>query len=188
MAMWMGLHRGSQLQSAVGEHVYDCLCRDDHAGGLECIRDACGTKSPKTVLKRGRDLKRFAEWCSKRQFSWWPIREKDLLSYVSDSASQEKSKLRGRDLLSAIRFFRFVFGAHLEVDTLVTPLVAGRVKRIQATREPRKQSQILSRLEVLHLETLMTGPLDVVDKYYLGCVLFALFARCRWSDLSDVFS
>ena len=76
LAIWMGLHRGSNLQSAVGEHVYDCLCNDDQTGGIECLRDACGTKSPKTVLKRGRDLKRYAEWCGQKQLTWWPIRER----------------------------------------------------------------------------------------------------------------
>mgnify|MGYP001827075038 FL=1 len=186
LAIWMGLHRGSQLQSAVGEHVYDYLCRDDMAGGTECLRDACGVKSPKTVLKRGRDLKRFAEWCAQKQLPWCPIREKDVLGYVADSANCKKSKLRGRDLLSAIRFFHFVFGARLELDAVVTPLVAGRVKRVQATRAPKQQSRILTRLEILHLETLMSEQIDIVDRYYLGCLLFALFARCRWSDLAAV--
>ena len=186
LAIWMGLHRGSQLQSAVGEHVYDCLCRDDHKGGLECLRDACGIKSPKTVLKRGRDLKRFAEWCGSRRVPWWPFKEKDVLAYISASAGSAKSKLRGRDLLSAIRFFRFVFGAHFDIESVLTPLVAGRVRRIQASRKPKVQSQILSRLEVLHLEHLLLGELDTVDKYYLGCLLFALYARCRWSDMAAV--
>ena len=43
LAIWLGLHRGSNLQSAVGEHVYDCLCQDDQKGALECLRDVCGT-------------------------------------------------------------------------------------------------------------------------------------------------
>jgi hypothetical protein len=188
LAIWLGLRRGSQLQSAVGEHIYDCLCQDDQAAALDLIRDACGTKSPKTVLKRGRDLKRFAEWCGKRQISWWPTREKDILAYAADCAACNKSKLRGRDLLSAIRFFRFVFGANLNMEATITPLVSGKIRRIQSTRDPKRQSQILSRLEILHLETLMLGPLDTVDKYYLGCILFALYARCRWSDMADIFS
>ena len=126
LAIWMGLHRGSNLQSAVGEHVYECLCNDDQNGGIECLRDACGVKSPKTVLKRGRDLKKFAEWCGKQHLAWWPMREKDLLAYISDSAKNDKAKLRGRDLLSAIRFFRYVFGAQIEIEQLISPLVSGR--------------------------------------------------------------
>ena len=45
---------------------------------------------------------------------------------------------------------------------------------------------MLTRTEILHLENLMTEQIDTVDRYYLGCLLFALYARCRWSDLASV--
>jgi hypothetical protein len=186
LAIWMGLHRGCNLRTAVGEHVYDYLYSDDQNGGIECLRDACGVKSPKTVLKRGRDLKRYAEWCDRKHLSWWPLSEKDLLAYIADSAAHDKTKLRGRDLLSAIRFFKFVFGAQIDMERVITPLVSGRVRRIQSSRPTRRQSHILTRTEILHLENLMTQQLEAVDHYYLGCILFALFARCRWSDLACV--
>ena len=37
--------------------------------------------------------------------------------------------------------------------------------------------------EVAKLENLMLTQLDMIDKYMLGAVLFAIFSRSRWSDL-----
>ena len=52
----------------------------DRDGALPCIRDASGVRSPKTALKRGRDIKLYIIRVEKKALTnWWPLQERALL-------------------------------------------------------------------------------------------------------------
>lgn len=54
LACWLSLVEGSQFQSDVGGRVWKALATTRREEALMVIRDACGLRSPKAVLKRGR--------------------------------------------------------------------------------------------------------------------------------------
>jgi len=82
LATWLAFLEGSRFDSLVGYHVQERLFQQDREGTLVVIRDACGVRSPNTVLKRGRDLQLFFSWAESNRGQWWPIKELHLLEYV----------------------------------------------------------------------------------------------------------
>ena len=70
---------------------------------------------------------------------------------------------------------------------LVTASTKGILDKTSTNRPGRKQARPLKVVEVVHLEdTLNNETLDLFDRYAAGAFLFAVYARCRWSDLRSV--
>ena len=186
LALWLSLLEGCDLQTSVGEHVYSMLVEGRRTKALDILRDCFGTKSPHTVLKRGRDLARFVTWCNSEREKWWPITERLLLRYLDKCKKDGASLSTGKELASAIRFFKFVLGAEIVLESVITPLFTGKSKRMRSQRKPKKQARALTVDEILRLEDLVCNAQDPLDKYFSGCLLFAALGRCRWSDLDHL--
>eukprot|EP00438_Fugacium_kawagutii_P013640 Skav213113 [mRNA] locus=scaffold107:30039:32190:+ [translate_table: standard] len=169
LACWLTIIESSQFKSQVGCYVLEKLHYQDREGALVAIRDACGVRSPNTVLKRARDLQQFISWMGDNFKRWWPLTEKDLLEYVAWAEENTKSKFIGKNLVHAVKFLRFVMGgADFKIEEVVGPLLSGRVSRVLATRDPTHQARALTVDELKRL-----------DGYYVGCLLFALYSRAR---------
>ena len=82
LASWLIVLEDCNFESSVGRYVQEKLQSMDRDGALLCIKDACGVRSPSTVLKRARDLILFVKWCEKNDLRWWPIKERNLLDYI----------------------------------------------------------------------------------------------------------
>ena len=93
------------------------LSDQDREGVLTYIRDACGVRSPSTVLKRARDLQQFVNWCTSKD-KQRPISEKDLLDFLRSCGAEGRSKFIGKNLVHAIKFFKFVMGGNIEVEEI----------------------------------------------------------------------
>ena len=186
LATWLAIHEGCGFDSSVGNHVQAKLAQQDREGALMCIRDACGVRSPNTVLKRGRDLQLFFTWTSKSEGSWWPIKELHLLEYIRWTEETGKSKLIGKNLQHGLKFFKYVMGGHFDLEKLITPLLMGLVSRIASTKNVVDQARALTVEEVQGLEMQLENSKYVLDRYYLGCILFALYSRSRWSDMANL--
>ena len=184
LALWLTLIEGSNMESDVGGYVKLHLLAGNNGLAMETIRDACGVRSQKTVLKRARDLGRYAQWEHGNKRSWWPVYEPNVLQYLRDANKKQQSKSTGKDLLSAFRFFKFILGAHFEMSVFSTVTI-GLSKRVLSQRAERKQARPLTVAEVQRLEELVETAPTLLDRYFVGCLLFALYARC-WSDLRYV--
>eukprot|EP00435_Cladocopium_sp_Y103_P075650 s8_g61.t1 len=182
----MAILEGSAFESQVGRYVVAKVNEGDRLAALVYIRDACGIRSPTTVLKRGKDLQQFIKWAENRSVHWWPLLEENLLGYLSDVEERNQSKLIGKNLLHAIKFFKYLFGADFDVDQVCGPLLKGRVSRVLATREPTEQARPLTVSEVKMLEEKVRTSASMYDRYFIGCMLFALYSRARWGDMSSM--
>eukprot|EP00438_Fugacium_kawagutii_P031214 Skav220809 [mRNA] locus=scaffold150:475959:477851:+ [translate_table: standard] len=186
LACWLTIIESSQFKSQVGCYVLEKLHYQDREGALVAIRDACGVRSPNTVLKRARDLQQFIRWMGDGFKRWWPLTEKDLLEYVAWAEENTKSKFIGKNLVHAVKFFRFVMGADFKIEEVIGPLLSGRVSRVLATRDPTHQARALTVDELKRLEWMVIKWDNPVDAYYVGCLLFALYSRARWSDMAHM--
>eukprot|EP00438_Fugacium_kawagutii_P020059 Skav201039 [mRNA] locus=scaffold3386:228678:230729:+ [translate_table: standard] len=186
LACWLTIIESSQFKSQVGCYVLEKLHYQDREGALVAIRDACGVRSPNTVLKRARDLQQFISWMGDNFKRWWPLTEKDLLEYVAWAELNTKSKFIGKNLVHAVKFFRFVMGADFKIEEVVGPLLSGRVSRVLATRDPTHQARPLTVDELKRLEWMVIKWDNPVEAYYVGCLLFALYSRARWSDMAHM--
>eukprot|EP00435_Cladocopium_sp_Y103_P075962 s57_g71.t1 len=184
LASWLALVEGSFFDSLVGKYALDKVKNGDREGAMACIRDACGIRSPSTVLKRAKDLQIFIKWAVNKYLHWWPLSKENLLAYLSHVEEVSGSKFIGKNLIHALKFYKFLFGAHFEVEVVCGPLLTGRVSRVLATRDPTEQARALTVEEVKMLETKLRTSSRVYDRYFLGCMLYALYSRARWGDMA----
>ena len=186
LATWLAILEGSRFDSLVGYHVQGRLSQQDREGALVVIRDACGVRSPNTVLKRGRDLQLFFSWAESNRGQWWPIKELHLLEYVRWTEKKQKSKLIGKNLQHGLKFFKYVMGAQFNLENLITPLMTGLVSRIASTKAVVDQARALTVVEIQNLEHQLENTKYALDRYYIGCLLFAVYSRSRWSDMANL--
>ena len=132
--LWLSVLEGCDLQVSSGHHVRAFLQAGDRQGALEVIRDCFGNRSPSTACKRGQDLARFITWLHKKKRSWWPLKEADVLDYLNESKKEGRSKSRGKELASAIRFFKRIMGAFIDLETVLTSLVVGKSNRLASAK------------------------------------------------------
>ena len=184
LACWLAIVEGSRFESLVGKYVMEKVQSGDRDGALVCIRDACGIRSPSTVLKRGKDLQLFIKWADKNSVHWWPLEEVNLLAYLKAVEAASKSKFIGKNSTHSLKFFKFLFGAEFDVDRICGPLLTGRVSRVLATREPTEQARALTVEEVKLLENKLRTAPNMYDRYFIGCMLYALYSRARWGDVA----
>eukprot|EP00434_Breviolum_minutum_P031926 symbB.v1.2.028233.t1/scaffold2972.1/size66174/2 len=186
LATWLAILEGSRFDSLVGYHVQERLSQQDREGALVVIRDACGVRSPNTVLKRGRDLQLFFSWAESNRGQWWPIKELHLLEYVRWTEKKQKSKLIGKNLQHGLKFFKHVMGAQFNLENLITPLMTGLVSRIASTKAVVDQARALTVVEIQNLEHQLENAKYALDRCYIGCLLFAVYSRSRWSDMANL--
>ena len=184
LVIWLAIIEGASCESLVGRHVEEHLKNRSRDGALQSIRDACGIRSPSTVLKRARDLQCFVAWC--KDDDWWPLDEKKLLDYIMWTEATDKSKLIGKNLKHALRFFKHVMGAHFDEEEVLGPVFRGRVGRIGATKSAKVQARALTVDELMKLENILQQSQNLLVRYYVGCMLFCIYSRARWSDIRNV--
>ena len=90
LATWLAIIQSSSYQSSVGRHVEHLLEQKDRESALQCIRDACGVRSPKTALKRAQDLQSFIRY--RGHEGWWPLDETDLINYLEWLVSEAEEE------------------------------------------------------------------------------------------------
>jgi hypothetical protein len=88
--------------------------------------------------------------------------------------------------MHSLKFFKFLFGAEFDVDRVCGPLLTGRVSRVLATREPTEQARALTVEEVKLLENKLRTAPNIYDRYFIGCMLYALYSRARWGDMASM--
>ena len=77
-------------------------------------------------------------------------------------------------------------GAQFNLENLITPLMTGLVSRIASTKAVVDQARALTVVEIQNLEHQLENTKYALDRYYIGCLLFAVYSRSRWSDMANL--
>ena len=179
---WLVVLECTKYVGLVGAAVQDALWQGKDA--LQILRDVFRTKSPRTIDKRASTMLALFTWTQRRALRIWPIDFSNVAEYLIDTVSSIRGSTKGKSLLEAFRFCKFVLQLP-DLDELITnPILVGRVKRLEADRGAIKQCRSLTLGEAQRLERFMFADKHLHDKYVCGCLLFALYSRSRWSDLS----
>ena len=101
------------------------------------------------------------------------------------SSDRNVAPTAGTSLLEAFRFCHFVLDITFPADVLRDPQILGRVQRLRVTGTYNPARDLLT-VEVAMLERTMGVLTDPCDVYLLGCCLFTLYSRSRWSDLQHL--
>ena len=179
---WLVVLECTKYVGLVGAAVQDALWQGNDA--LQILRDVFGTKSPRTSDKRASTMMALFTWTQRKALSIWPIEFNNVSQYLIETVSSTKGSTKGKSLLEAFRFCKFVLQLPDLDELIMNPILVGRVKRLEADRGAIKQCRPLTLGEVQQLERFMFADSHLHDKYVCGCLLFALYSRSRWSDLS----
>ena len=158
---------------------------------LQQIRVLCGARSPNTIAKRANSLLQFCMWHKGYFYRRHPIPfEQDCISdFVWEKHQDGMTYSYLISFVEAINFGTYVLGLPVKdaSQNLISKFVQGVLDQRALTRPRRKQARPLTVAEVAFLEELLrdTG-VDALDRYAAGVFLFAVFGRCRWSDLRRV--
>lgn len=117
---------------------------------------------------------------------WDPWNRNHCLQYLRPEGQSRPSASRGLTLLEAFRFARFVLEVPIPDQLMSDPQLRGRAQRLMAEKETYEPARPLKVSELALLEKTMQGPLDPVDAYMLGAIIFAVLSRSRWSDLKHI--
>ena len=147
--------------------------------GAECValRDSLGIKSPRTALKRAQPLLQYFSWLQLHVVDWDPWNRLHCLQYLQRDGHSRPSASRGMTLLDSFRFAKYVLGLEIPDQLLCDTQLRGRAQRLMAEKAAYRPARPLKVSEVALLETSMQEPLDPVDKYMLGAVIFAILSR-----------
>eukprot|EP00435_Cladocopium_sp_Y103_P044133 s1348_g12.t1 len=158
---------------------------------LDCIRKLCGSRSPGTVLKRANSLLKFCTW--HRSFYYqrlpFPFRSQEVGEFVWEKFQDQASYSTLSSFIEAVNFGVHILGIPALNSPIVDAFTKGVLDQASLKRPGRKQARPLNVKEALHLEACLHDPvMNAVDRYASGAFLFALYGRCRWSDLRSVSS
>ena len=158
---------------------------------LRQIRILCGSRSPNTVSKRANSLVKFCLW--HRGFFYRkqpiPFDHQHIAEYVWEKHQDGVSYSALMSFIESVNFAVHVLGLPVKSpdEPLVNAFTKGVLDEKSLQRPQRKQARPLKVSEVLFLESLLGDKtVDLFDRYAAGAFLFALYARCRWSDLRKV--
>ena len=177
---WLLVLRLVNFSGTVGAAVQ---LADSEESRLSIIRDALGTRSPRTAIKRANSILRWLKWSFQAGYEVWPPTAAGLRNFLTDDGSISVAPSACGALLEALRFCKHVMHMVVPDDAVKDPIVIGRCARMMAEKQVVKQARPLLVREVEKLERFMSGDNEPWDIYMVGCCLFAIFSRSRWSDL-----
>ena len=177
---WLLILRLVGFDGTVGDAVKQA---DSERSRHLIIRDAMGTRSPRTVIKRANSVLRWLRWATQAGYEVWPPTVGALRNFLIDDGSISIAPSACGALLEALRFSRHVLQLNIPEETIKDPIVIGRCARLMAEKQSVKQARPLLVKEVERLERFMVAGNEPWDVYMVGCCLFAIFSRSRWSDL-----
>ena len=189
-----GLRRSSTRFSAVAQQAVPralVLVPFDMASNFQKIRQLCGSRSCGTVLKRANDLLKFCWWYKKFYYQKepFPLRSSDIAEYVWERHQDSATFSALRSITECVNFAVYVLGMSTmnQGQPLIDPFTKGVLDKSSMNRPGRKQARPSTVKEVMHLEScLRDTSMNLFDRFAAGTFLFAIFARCRWSDMRCV--
>lgn len=113
------------------------------------------------------------------------VRERDFLDFFNACETESRSKSIGKNFMQSVKFLKYVLGADIDLVTVAGPLLQGRVLRVLSTRDTIHQARALTVDEVRRLEEMLRHESNIVDPYFAGGMLLALFTTARWSNVAS---
>lgn len=159
---------------------------------METLREIFGKRSPNTVMVRGNALVKFVKWHRQtlREGDPIPFTTQDIDAYLRSLREANRPASSFNSFLEAVQFAMHVVGIQAVArDGPFSPWAKGMVDLQSMNRTGRKQAVVLTVRQVEMLEQKLRDPtMDLTDRHAIGVMLFALYARCRCSDLRRVYN
>ena len=103
--------------------------------------------------------------------------EQVIMRYLAVTQKEARSNFIGKSLARVLKFTKYVMGFDLDLGSILGPIITGKMSRILAAGEPTEQPRPLSVEAVKRLDTMLAFPPNKLDRYFVGCLLLALYSR-----------
>ena len=177
--------------SQTGRHIVEELAGAPDAPGAPGIIEAVvGVKSPATLIKRANSLLAFLRWCAKANIADEnPFTEQILWQYFSALMESSADATKGASALSGFRFAYYVLGFDTLRNAVTSRRLIGICDIMLSGKRCIRQALVLTVTQVMALHrALRDHETHYMDKAVLAYLMFALYGRCRHSDLQNIFS
>eukprot|EP00435_Cladocopium_sp_Y103_P035961 s405_g9.t1 len=179
------------LASSTGRHII-ALGTDvqQQAGAHEIVDAVVGIRSSATLVKRANSLLSFLRWFAKQGIDDVnPFDEKYIWMYFQFLRETCAPATRADSALSAFRFACHILGFECLSAAVKSRRLVGACELMLAGKRLLRQAKPLTVLQIGKLHTLLNDvDVNIVDRAVVAYILFALYGRCRNSDLQMIHS
>ena len=175
--------------SSTGRHIKQLGEGVDAQGeATEIVGAVVGLKSPATLVKRANSLLAFMRWCN------WSGKDVDnvfqehvVWEYFQHLKSTDAPASKADSMMSAVRFAFYVLGFDSLAVAVSSRRLTGASEIMLAGKRLLRQALVLSVSQVKRLHSILTDSgRHLFDRVIVVHILFALYGRCRHSDLLDI--
>ena len=152
------------------------------------LESIIGVKSPGTILKRANSLLMFYRWHTCNcDGPFLPFKEGDAWHYVISNASAGASATRSQSFAQAMRFAWRIMGFDGASECASSRRINGQSQIQLSSKGPTRQARPLTVVEMRRLHAISEDKsYSVVDRCIVSNMLFAVYGRCRISDMNHV--
>ena len=179
------------LASSTGRHIIALGTEQMQVAGAPGVLQAVlGVKSPATLIKRANSLLSFLRWLAKNgNHEVNPFTEELVWQYLQFLRESSAPATKGDSAMSAFRFAYHILGFESLGPAMTSRRLVGICELMMSGKRMLKQALVLTVAQVKGLHTaLKNTALHVFDRTMVAYLLFALYGRCRNSDLALIHS
>ena len=140
---WLLIFSCVNYSGCVGERLITSIWTNGgDSAHKDILRDVVGIKSPKTVNKRANTVIALFNWLDAQMGFKWPLAVSEVVRYIVHPHRGRVAPNRGKSLMEAFRFAKFVMRIESLDGILDDPQLTGKVKRLGATATSPKQASL----------------------------------------------
>ena len=177
--------------SITGKQIHDeCQSGCHQQRAYEIVDAVLGVKSPATLIKRANALLAFTRWFARGSaLDSNPFQEHVVWEYFQFLRSSCAPATKADTFMSSLRFAYHILGFACLAGALASRRLVGACEIMLAGKRLLKQALVLtvSQGKALH-SILSDGSRHITDRALVAYILFALYGRCRNSDLLAIHS
>eukprot|EP00435_Cladocopium_sp_Y103_P046499 s2235_g13.t1 len=177
------------LASATGRHIINLgNAEQQDAGAFEIVDAVVGIRSSATLVKRANSLLSYLRWYAKAgHVDVNPFEEKFIWDYFLHLKESGAPETRADSALSAFRFAFYILGFECLEAALKSRRLVGVCEIMLAGKRLLRQALPLTVVQINRLHRLLVDVnVHLVDRAVIAYILFALYGRCRNSDLQMI--
>ena len=159
----------TELRAVVYTTVVECLAR----------------KATSTVGKRLGAIKRFAEFCTARALSAFPLDDSCMHAYLLFLSNDARARgSSGKSFLESVRFTSSMLGLRSRELQLISQRVSGLADSIVKRAPVIEQARALTVEQIKKVELACCNSESLQDRALLGGVLLMIYGSARASDMA----
>ena len=177
------------MASKTGRHIAELDSTGQQQDEVfEILSSVLGVKSPATLIKRANSLLAFMRWAVRAgKGAECPFCEQIVWEYFQHLKASGAAATRAESTTSSLRFAFYLLGFESLESSLTSRRLIGICEIMLAGKRLLRQALTLTVPQVLHLHAILEdASRHIVDRALVAYLLFALYGRCRNSDLLSI--